>query len=120
MTSGRRTRPGSTSAGQCTAAATLAHREQAPTSDRTIEWQNASATTVATSRPSGSRRQCQLEQGAHRRRALAPPAERREVVLAEQRRAAAWSIASTSSGAAVREHVVPPQRVGAERVLATR
>ena len=56
-----------------------------PISARTIEWQNASARTVATATPS-SPVPVQVQQRAHRGRPLAAPAEGGEVVLAEQAR----------------------------------
>ena len=61
---------------------------RAPTSARTIEWQKASASTVASATPRPGVRLLapprEAEQAPDRRRALAPLAEGGEVVLAER------------------------------------
>ena len=82
----------------------------APTSERTIEWQNASARTVATDEPVCGRApttgragcgRCSLPPGADRtRRSRAPPAAAGPPRSAGRRRAVA-----------VVEHLVPAQRV---------
>ena len=60
----------------------------APTSERTIEWQKASARTVTSTTPGQRARRdplgAEVEQRTDGRRALAPPAERGEVVQPEQ------------------------------------
>ena len=90
----------------------------APTSARTIEWQKASATTRATTKPSASRSQPVLEQGADRRRALAPPAERRRSRAARPAAPRGRVHRLDVQRARPGHHVGPPQRRHAAGVVA--
>ena len=72
-------------------------RRSAPTSARTMLWQNASACSDATSTPSSSRSPSERLQRADRRRALARPADTPRSRAGRSSDAAAASIASTSS-----------------------
>ena len=71
----------------------------APTSARTMLWQNASATTQPTATPVVVPLPVEAAQRAHRRRALPAAAERGEVVLARVSAPAAAFIAARSSAA---------------------
>ena len=85
-------------------------RCSAPTSERTIEWQNASACTVHTISSPRARDVEGLDR-PDRRRALAVAAERDEVVLADQRRGRLRPSPPASSGAPPRQNMPAQQGI---------
>ena len=109
----------STSAGQPAGLRPSPTASSAPVSDRTMLWQNASATTVATARrPELSLAQVSSEQRAHRGGALAAAAERREVMLAQAARRRPRSSAPTSSSRGCHSVSCAAQRIGGRGIVA--